>query len=282
MLSIPHLIIIFLVALVVLGPEKLPQVARVLGKTMADFRRITTDFRMQVEDEMRELERQTREREIATAALSATAVLPRCDLREYRLLRPNCDRTNTEATEPDGAAARKPRPQRNPPMVSPIPPEIVPSLQPQEEGGKMSFFEHLGELRKRIIHSAAAILLGAFVGFAVAKPVLAFIARPMVKALTRRAPRRQAHLHASCRLLESGDPDGPVSGHRPGLAVRAVPGLAVRRARAVQARKKGPGGIYRSRRGTVFWRHRVCLLRDPAVPDEIPGKFPGARSVSRR
>jgi sec-independent protein translocase protein TatC len=73
-------------------------------------------------------------------------------------------------------------------MVSPIPPETVPSLQPQEEGGKMSFFEHLGELRNRIIHSAAAILLGAFVGFAVAKPVLAFIAKPMVKAL------RDAHL----------------------------------------------------------------------------------------
>ena len=40
----------------------------------------------------------------------------------------------------------------------------------------MSFFEHLSELRKRIIHSAAAILLGAFVGFAVAKKVLAFVA----------------------------------------------------------------------------------------------------------
>ena len=47
----------------------------------------------------------------------------------------------------------------------------------------MSFFEHLGELRTRIIHSAAAILLGAFVGFAVAKPVLAFIAKPIVTAL---------------------------------------------------------------------------------------------------
>lgn len=64
-------------------------------------------------------------------------------------------------------------------MVNPIPPDVTQSLE-HEEGGKMSFFEHLGELRKRIIHSAAAILLGAFVGFAVAKPVLAFIARPMV------------------------------------------------------------------------------------------------------
>ena len=60
MLSVPHLVIIFLVALIVLGPEKLPQIARTLGKAMADFRRITTDFRVQIEDEMREMERQTR------------------------------------------------------------------------------------------------------------------------------------------------------------------------------------------------------------------------------
>jgi sec-independent protein translocase protein TatB len=60
MLSIPHLVIIFVIALIVLGPEKLPQVARVLGKAMADFRRVTTDFRVQIEDEMRDMERQTR------------------------------------------------------------------------------------------------------------------------------------------------------------------------------------------------------------------------------
>jgi sec-independent protein translocase protein TatB len=60
MLSVPHLVIIFLVALIVLGPEKLPQIARVLGKAMADFRRVTTDFRIQIEDEMREMERHTR------------------------------------------------------------------------------------------------------------------------------------------------------------------------------------------------------------------------------
>jgi hypothetical protein len=31
MLSIPHLIVIFIVALVVFGPEKLPELARMLG-----------------------------------------------------------------------------------------------------------------------------------------------------------------------------------------------------------------------------------------------------------
>jgi Tat protein translocase TatB subunit len=70
MLSIPHLVVIFLIALIVLGPEKLPQVARVLGKAMADFRRITTDFRVQIEDEMREMERHTRLQQVSTAEAS--------------------------------------------------------------------------------------------------------------------------------------------------------------------------------------------------------------------
>ena len=80
MLSIPHLVVIFLVALVVLGPEKLPQVARMLGKAMADFRRITTDFRVQIEDEMQEMERQTRlKKEAAAAEATPPPVAPPFD-----------------------------------------------------------------------------------------------------------------------------------------------------------------------------------------------------------
>lgn len=80
MLSVPHLIIIFLVALVVLGPEKLPEVARVLGKAMAEFRKVTSDFRTTLEDEMREIDRHVREKERldreAAAAATAKAAVP--------------------------------------------------------------------------------------------------------------------------------------------------------------------------------------------------------------
>lgn len=39
-----ELLIILVVALLVLGPEKLPGLARTLGKTMGELRRISTDF----------------------------------------------------------------------------------------------------------------------------------------------------------------------------------------------------------------------------------------------
>ncbi len=60
-LSIPHLIIIFVVALVVFGPEKLPELARTLGRVMAEIRKATGDLRSTFDDHMRELEREARE-----------------------------------------------------------------------------------------------------------------------------------------------------------------------------------------------------------------------------
>ena len=67
MLSVPHLIIIFVVALVVFGPEKLPELARNLGKVMSEFRRATGDLRSTFEDHLRDLEREADERQIGRA-----------------------------------------------------------------------------------------------------------------------------------------------------------------------------------------------------------------------
>ncbi|HEX9222273.1 MAG TPA: twin-arginine translocase TatA/TatE family subunit [Candidatus Acidoferrales bacterium] len=61
MLSFPHLVVIFLVALVVFGPEKLPELARTLGRLMADFRKASGDFQSTLEAEMHDLERQARD-----------------------------------------------------------------------------------------------------------------------------------------------------------------------------------------------------------------------------
>lgn len=40
-----ELILIGVIALIVFGPRKLPQMAKTIGKTMADFRKTTTEFR---------------------------------------------------------------------------------------------------------------------------------------------------------------------------------------------------------------------------------------------
>jgi len=63
MFSVPHLVVLFIVVLVFFGPHKLPELARGLGKLMAEFRKASNDFKMAFEEEMRNIERQNREAE---------------------------------------------------------------------------------------------------------------------------------------------------------------------------------------------------------------------------
>jgi sec-independent protein translocase protein TatB len=76
MLSVPHLIVIFIVALVVFGPEKIPELARNLGKVMAEFRRVTGDLRSTFEGHLRDLEREADARRIAAPAATPAAPTP--------------------------------------------------------------------------------------------------------------------------------------------------------------------------------------------------------------
>ena len=57
-IGVPEMIFIFILALLVFGPRKLPELGRTLGKALAEFRRASNELRTVVEDEMRELDRQ--------------------------------------------------------------------------------------------------------------------------------------------------------------------------------------------------------------------------------
>ena len=73
MLSVQHMIVVCLVVLVVFGPQKLPELARSLGKLMAEFRKASTDFKSAFEEEMRDLERQARVAELRKKNAEAEA-----------------------------------------------------------------------------------------------------------------------------------------------------------------------------------------------------------------
>ncbi len=51
-IGMPELLLILAIALIVLGPKKLPELARALGKGMAEFRRATDELK----EEFRQLE----------------------------------------------------------------------------------------------------------------------------------------------------------------------------------------------------------------------------------
>jgi sec-independent protein translocase protein TatB len=61
-------VVIFILALILVGPKNLPKLARQLGKLMAEFRRASNEFRMQMEDELRVEEQKEHEAKVAALA----------------------------------------------------------------------------------------------------------------------------------------------------------------------------------------------------------------------
>jgi sec-independent protein translocase protein TatA len=55
-IGMPELIIIMVIALIVIGPQKLPDLARSLGKGLAEFKRAAEDFKQNVAEEAKQAE----------------------------------------------------------------------------------------------------------------------------------------------------------------------------------------------------------------------------------
>src|ERR1700722_5348581 len=63
-------LLVFL-ALILFGPKKLPELARQLGKLMAEFRRASNEFRMQMEEELRIADQEEQRKKIAAMETAA-------------------------------------------------------------------------------------------------------------------------------------------------------------------------------------------------------------------
>ena len=51
-LGMPELVIIFVIALIVFGPRKLPELGKSLGKSLSEFKRASNELRSSLEDEI--------------------------------------------------------------------------------------------------------------------------------------------------------------------------------------------------------------------------------------
>lgn len=108
-------LILMVLALVVFGPRRLPQIGRQIGKLMYEFRKASNDFKFQMEEELRlseEAERRKKEEE---------------------------QRKLTASTQPadPATAAAEPAPEPYPPMTGAgvtTPAEDAPRVQPPSTG----------------------------------------------------------------------------------------------------------------------------------------------------
>jgi sec-independent protein translocase protein TatA len=70
-IGMPELIIIFVIALIIFGPRKLPELGRSLGKSLAEFKRASNELKSTLEEEIK-VEEQQRAAEAAKPATVAT------------------------------------------------------------------------------------------------------------------------------------------------------------------------------------------------------------------
>jgi TatA/E family protein of Tat protein translocase len=71
-LGIPELVIIFIVALIVFGPRKLPELGRSLGKSLSEFKRASNELRSTLDEEIRLEDRRAEAAKAAAAAATAS------------------------------------------------------------------------------------------------------------------------------------------------------------------------------------------------------------------
>ena len=75
-IGIPEMLVIFVIALVVFGPRRLPELGRSLGKAIAEFKRATNDLQNTLEEEIRADEQRSRQAANAGSAPEAAATPP--------------------------------------------------------------------------------------------------------------------------------------------------------------------------------------------------------------
>src|SRR5215216_542089 len=75
-IGMPELIIIFVIALIIFGPRKLPELGRSLGKSLAEFKKASNELKSTLEEEIRLEEQRTALDASKAEAAKAAAMTP--------------------------------------------------------------------------------------------------------------------------------------------------------------------------------------------------------------
>ena len=75
-LGMPEIVVILVIALIIFGPRKLPELGRSLGRGIAEFKKATSDFQNTLE---REIDADAKRSEEAVAAPPTASVTPPTD-----------------------------------------------------------------------------------------------------------------------------------------------------------------------------------------------------------
>ena len=182
-IGMPELLIILTLALIIFGPRKLPELGRSLGKSLGEFKRASNELRNTLDEEIRiEEERSTRPARPADARRAGTS--HRCGDRRDARTRP-CHAirdTRSARWRPFRLSSGRCRSLPTTTTTSLI--ELTDPQEVELDAGRMSFLEHLDELRKRLIAGIIGIAVGCVASFIfLDKYIFPFIMLPMQRML---------------------------------------------------------------------------------------------------
>jgi sec-independent protein translocase protein TatB len=142
-LGMADTMILMVLALVVFGPRRLPQIGRQIGKLMYEFRKASNDFKFQMEEELRNAEDADRRKadEARIKALAVTTTAPKLSATEA--MAPLVPPTVLDATVPP-ATVESPYPDEGdypppiPAYAEAVAEETLPRIQPPSTGEQVA------------------------------------------------------------------------------------------------------------------------------------------------
>lgn len=99
-IGIPDTLFLMLLALVVFGPRRLPEIGRQIGKLMYEFRKVSNDFKFQMEEELRASEEADRLKKLEASRVTLEAPAPAAAEPQLELSAGSGESAVSDAVEP--------------------------------------------------------------------------------------------------------------------------------------------------------------------------------------
>jgi len=90
-LGFPEMIFLFLMALIIFGPKKLPEIGRQIGRALNEFKRASNEFKAQIESEISQLELESNRQTILPPAQPSLGSVATGSSLQGQISRPETD-----------------------------------------------------------------------------------------------------------------------------------------------------------------------------------------------